>query len=432
MGQEEVVNGRSTAGPKQANDVPIAEIKLWKSIVIYIYKAIAPMKILIRQSAYIMLIPLVSFAAVSELKVGNESSIVQNEALNSTELKKPTNIFKGNLEPAPVNGSFKMKDYIIWGASVTKGDDGNYYMFASRWPKSVGMGNWVTNSEVVLASSDNAEGPYTFEKVILPPRGPEFWDGMMTHNPTIQRHDGKYILFYIGTTYDFEIPSSRVSRELYGQVWNRKRIGVAVADSPFGPWQRFDEPILQPRPGQWDGAIISNPAPVVREDGSVLLIYKSAPVPYPARNKNRALHFGVAQAPHYLGPYSRVNGGQKIEIEGAKDAHVEDAYVWEANGHYHMVAKVFSKSLTGETGAGFYSYSKDGIKWILPEDPKAYSRSVVFSDGTTRTQKKLERPQVLFEEGAPTHVFFATANPTGGDIHNLVIPLKKNTDALKP
>jgi hypothetical protein len=337
---------------------------------------------------------------------------------------EPVNPFKGNLAPAPVDGSFRMDDFIVWGGSVTKGDDGRYYMFASRWPKSVTMRNWVVNSEVVLASSDKAEGPYKFEQVVLPPRGPEFWDGMVTHNPTIHRHNGKYVLFYVGATYDFEMPKEQVSRDTYEKVWNGKRIGVAVADSPFGPWTRMEEPIMQPRPGKWDGAIISNPAPVVHEDGSVLLIYKSAPVPYPERNENRALHFGVAVAPHYLGPYTRMNDGQKIEIEGADDVHVEDPYVWQAGGVYHMVAKVMDDSLIGESGAGFYAFSKDGSHWSLPDDPKAYSRTVLFRDGTERTQEKLERPQVLVQDGRPTHIFFASADPEWADIYNLVIPVK--------
>ena len=68
----------------------------------------------------------------------------------------PSNIFTDNLAPAPAGGAFRMKDYIIWGGSVTRGDNGRYYMFASRWPKSVGMKNWVVNSDVVLASSDQA------------------------------------------------------------------------------------------------------------------------------------------------------------------------------------------------------------------------------------------------------------------------------------
>jgi len=364
---------------------------------------------------------------ISILTVGLPDAVDESAsgAGSPSSLVPPTNPFHGNLEAAPVVGSFRMKDYIVWGGSVVKGDDGKYYMFASRWPKKLMMKNWVTHSEVVLAGADNPEGPYKFVKVVLPARGPEFWDGRATHNPTIRRYQGKYLLFYTGVTYNFDPPSEKCTPEQYGKAWNSKRVGVAVADSPVGPWKRPDAPILQPRPGKWDGAIISNPAPVIHEDGSVLLIYKSAPVPYPARNKNRALHFGVARSPHYLGPYQRVGGGQKIEIKGAEGAHIEDPYVWRADGYYQMVAKIFSKTLTGEPGAGFYAYSKDGIEWSLAKEPKAYGRSVRFSDGTTRTQTKLERPQVLLENGKPTHLFFATADPEWADIYNLVIPVKQ-------
>lgn len=333
------------------------------------------------------------------------------------------NPFIGNLEPAPITGSFRRADHIVWGGSVIQGDDGRYYMFASSWPKSVTMRNWVTNSEVVLASSDTAEGPYTFEKVVLPPRGPQYWDGRVTHNPSIHRHGDQYVLFYVGTTYEFDRLAERISREIYGRVWNGKRIGVATADSPAGPWTRLDAPILEPRPGEWDGAITSNPAPVIHEDGSVLLVYKSAPVPYPARNENRDLHFGLARAPHFLGPYERVNEGQKIVIGGAEDERVEDPYIWRANGRYHMVAKVFSERLTGENESGFYAYSQDGIRWRVPDEATAYSREVTFADGSQREQTKLERPQVLVQDGRPTHIFFATADPDWADIYNLVIPV---------
>ena len=142
-----------------------------------------------------------------------------SSVLKAEDLKNP---FADQLGAAPMEGSFKMKGYIIWGGSVVKGDDGRFYMFASRWLKSADMRNWVTNSEIVLASADKAEGPYEFEKVVLPPRGPEYWDGMMTHNPSIRRHEGKYILFYIGTTYVLERPTSMIDREVYGQVWNGK------------------------------------------------------------------------------------------------------------------------------------------------------------------------------------------------------------------
>jgi hypothetical protein len=336
----------------------------------------------------------------------------------------PKNPFHDNLGPAPVKGSFRMEGYITWGASVIRGDDDRYYMFVSRWPEHMGYRNWVTNAEIVLASSNVPEGPYQFEKVVLPPRGREYWDGMMTRIPVIRRHDGKYILFYVGTTYDFERPTTQVTPEEYGTAWNRKRIGVAVADSPQGPWQRQDQPILEPRPGKWDGAITSNPAPIIHDDGSVLLIYKSAPVPYPERRKIRDLDFGVAVAPHFLGPYRRVNAGQKIEFKGMPRARVEDPCIWYREGFYHMVAKIFGDEITGETQAGFYAFSQDGMEWALPKRPQAYSRRVLFSDGTERVQSKLEQPQVLLQDGIPSHVFFATADPEMTKLYNLVMPLK--------
>jgi len=345
------------------------------------------------------------------------------QSVTATTPVRPENPFFGNLEPAPEGGSFTREDHIVWGGSVIRGEDGRYYMFASSWPESVTMRNWVTNSEIVLAVSDSPEGPFTYENLVLPPRGSEYWDGMITHNPSIHRHDGKYVLFYVGSTYNFERPTEMVSRETYEQVWNGKRIGVAVADSPYGPWTRFDQPILEPRPGFWDGAITSNPAPVIHEDGSALLVYKSAPVPYPARNQNKALDFGVAEAPHYLGPYHRLNNGQKIRIAGAEDERVEDPYIWQANGLYHMVAKIFSEKLTGQRESGFYAYSVDGIDWTVPDEPTAYDRRVLFTDGTIVEQKKLERPQVLVEDGRPTHLYFATADPEWAKIYNLVIPV---------
>jgi len=333
------------------------------------------------------------------------------------------NKFHENWGISPKEGSFRMDDWIVWGGSVIKADDGKYYMYASRWPEELSMRAWVTNSEVVLAKADNPEGPYQFEKVILPARGKEYWDGMATHNPTIRYHNGKYILFYIGINYDFDQPVDSIpTRDMYEEAWNTKRIGVAVADSPYGPWERKDEPVLLPRPEKWDGAITSNPAPVVHDDGSVLLIYKSAPVPYPERNQNRTLRFGAAKAEHYLGAYERIEGDNQIEITPV-DTDVEDPYVWFSDNKYYMLAKAMNEEITGERGAGFLATSRNGIEWEIANPPMAYSRTVELSDGTKKEMPKLERPQVLFENGKPTHVFFATRNEEN-EIFNMVRPLK--------
>ncbi|MCG6187587.1 glycoside hydrolase family protein [Maribellus maritimus] len=245
---------------------------------------------------------------------------------------------------------------------------------------------------------------------------------MATHNPNIQYHDGKYILYYIGVTYNFDQPSDSVpTRAMYEEAWNHKRIGIATSDSPLGPWERMDNPIISPRPGQWDGAITSNPAPVIHKDGSVLLVYKSAPVPYPERNQNREMRFGVAVADHYLGEYKRHGENNQIKITPI-DTDVEDPYVWYDGFRYVMLAKCMNESITGEDGAGFVASSKDGINWQIPDSPKAYSRYITYTDGDFETMKKLERPQILMENGIPTHVFFACTN-SNLEIFNMVKPL---------
>jgi len=94
--------------------------------------------------------------------------------------------FIDKLGPSVKNGGFEMEGYWVWGASVIQGEDGKYYAFASRWAKKYPFFNgYIFYSEVVRAVSDKPEGPFTFQEVVLKPRGSQYWDGRTTHNPTI-------------------------------------------------------------------------------------------------------------------------------------------------------------------------------------------------------------------------------------------------------
>ncbi len=182
--------------------------------------------------------------------------------------------------PVPRVGGFHLKDWWVWCGSAIRAEDGRYHLFASRWPKDITFHpGWMTDSEVVRAVSDTPEGPYTFVEVVLPRRGAEWWDGRMTHNPSITKCGDTYILFYTGVTHPledgprgsrFEISDPRcvVARSM-------KRVGVATARSITGPWTRYDRPILETRPGTFYSFLTSNPAPCVHPDGSVTLIFKS-------------------------------------------------------------------------------------------------------------------------------------------------------------
>ena len=108
---------------------------------------------------------------------------------------------------APRAGGFRMDGYWVWCGSVIKDDDGTYHMFASRWPKDITFHpGWMTSSEIVRATATRPEGPYTFQEVVLPARGAQYWDGRSTHNPAITRYKDTYLLYYMGSTHPLDDP----------------------------------------------------------------------------------------------------------------------------------------------------------------------------------------------------------------------------------
>ena len=336
--------------------------------------------------------------------------------------------FIDKLLPAPKRGGFAMEDYWIWDPSVIKGEDEKYHMFASRWSKKYGFGNWVTNSEIIRAVSETPEGPYEFAEVVLPSRGKQFFDGCTTHNPRIIKTSGYYVLYYMGTTYDSPPPAYEEnvwSNGLAHKAWMNKRIGMAYSKSIKGPWIRSDIPILTPRPGKWDASITSNPSPVALPNGNIYLVYKSSPVNY-----NPPLLLGAAMSEKFQGSYNRLSENPIFSFHSLKNKanDVEDPFVWWNGKFYELIMKDRFGHICGEEGGGIHAFSKDGINWKLSSPVKAYSKKVKWDDGTETIQANFERPFLLLENGKPTHLFAATGS--GNDSYsfdktwNMVIPIQ--------
>ncbi|WP_082198179.1 glycoside hydrolase family protein [Bacillus sp. FJAT-26390] len=334
------------------------------------------------------------------------------------------------LLPAPKNGGFHMDDYYIWCGSAIQGEDGKYHLFASRWRKELGFGpQWLFNCEIVRAASDTPEGPYQFEEVVFKTRDRSYFDALNQHNPSIKYWNGTYYLYYFGTSYGGPIPEpgDEISSDRVIEVWNRKRIGLATSQSVYGPWERMDSPLLEPRtPGYWDCTITTNPSAAILPDGTTYMIYKSR------EYAGAPLQLGIVKAPHPAGPFERLSDSPIFKFDN-EDFHVEDPYLWYADGLFHVIMKDDYKNnsggLTGEWGAGVYATSEDCIHWSLHPSPLSYTRSVTWDDGTTTLQCNLERPNLLFHDGKPTHLFLATGNGKGpwefeGVTWNMVVPLK--------
>jgi len=290
---------------------------------------------------------------------------------------------------------------------------------------------WLIRSEIVRAVSDTPEGPYMYAETVLPARGAEYWDGRSTHNPHIIRSGDKFLLYYMGSTHPFAEaePGETVEMEDCRVIAARanKRVGLAVADSVLGPWKRMDDPILPVRPGRFDSYLTSNPAPCVRDDGSMLLIYKARR--YEGHTYGK-MTLGAAEADEAEGLY-RVISEQPLF---PPEVHVEDPFIWRSGHGYAMIAKDMEGHLCGEKHGGILAVSDNGRNWRLADAQKAYSRKVLWDDGQERIMGSFERPFLLFQDGRPTHMFAAVADGPGGfreaqNTWNMVIPLLTDDQA---
>lgn len=350
---------------------------------------------------------------------------------NLIDLKKQSqNPLFHHLAPAPKTPAFECEGYWSWGSSVIKGEDGKYHMFVSRFPKSLPFHpGWMVASEIVHAVSNVPQGPYRFSEVALPARGAQYWDGRSTHNPRILKHNRKYYLIYMGSTHPFVEPTCE--QLTLSSPWcivgrSNKRIGLAVSDSPYGPWQRLNHPILDTKPETFYSFLVSNPSPIIQEDGSVMMIFKGRS--HTENGKYSGMSLGIAYAPTIEGPYTVLNNEQPIfQVDGRGEA--EDPFLWKDAKGYHVIFKDHVAKYTGERGGGVMAHSPDGVNWTVDKDPKAYSKTIEWEDGEVAMQGQLERPFILFEKGKPTHIFFATMDgpgefENGTRSWNMVIPIR--------
>ena len=269
---------------------------------------------------------------------------------------------KDALQPAVKKGGFKMEGYILWCPSVIKVGN-TYHMFASRWPEQYGLGGWTKYSEIVRASSDNLYGPYTFQEVVLQKRE-GYWDNDRAHNPKIVKSGDTFVLYYISSANE---------------------TGYAYSKAITGPWKRIDS-VAMP---------FSNPAPLIRKDGSVYVF-----------GRKSINNIRIAQgytAPAFNARYTILNDGKNL-LPGMNQ--LEDPTIWWASGQYNVILSDFRGDATGVNKNGAQYYSKDGIYYKLISNESVYTKTVTYDDGTSYTFRRRERPFVYVNERGEVTAFF--------------------------
>ena len=274
-----------------------------------------------------------------------------------------------------------MDGYILWCSSVIKVGD-TYNMFASRWPALYGLAGWTSHSECVRATSSNLFGPYQFQEVVLQKRL-DHWDKSRVHNVKIVKAGDKFVLFYINTANE---------------------TGYAVANFITGPWLRLDKPVIH----------ASNPAPLVRADGSLYVFCRLRD----SQNVNRAVAF---TASGFSGPYSVVEKGANLLPNGGE---LEDPTIWWANNQYNVVLNDWNGHATGISKAGAQYFSRDGIHYTLVSREPVFTKTVKYDDGTSETFARRERPFVFADEKGEALALFTACMPADEHARIIVQPIQ--------
>ena len=289
----------------------------------------------------------------------------------------------------PVTG-FKMDGYFVWCASVIKHKN-KYHMLASRWKSGLSFPEgYMVGSEIVHAVSDDPLGPFSFTNRVIAQRPRGSWDSQMAHNPHIIRiRDIKgdlFLLYYIGTPYNDA---------------NMRRIGVASARAPEGPWTRPDKPIELGLGGCFC------PSPMQDDDGSILMAFGHGD-----------FRIGIARARRRDGEYELLSADI---LPGVK---AEDPFLYKYGGRYYMIVsdtegkllaefnyKTNSAAAGARKGAGAQKgvmlVSGDGIDWKLDEYPKVYGNTLMYGDMSVGRAELMMHPFLLCESGRPKVLYIA-------------------------
>lgn len=151
--------------------------------------------------------------------------------------------------------------------------DGKYFVWYSKrlaedghnlFPGDHNASNGY-HADIWYATS--TDGKYWTEKSVCIEKGGEGdWDEQSAFTPNILVWKGKYYLYYTGVPKPFTNDGDQVTKSA---------IGLAVADSPDGPWKKLSAPILMcsNNPNDFDSMRIDDACLIVRK-GKIYLYYK--------------------------------------------------------------------------------------------------------------------------------------------------------------
>ena len=170
------------------------------------------------------------------------------------------------------------------------------------------------------------------------------WEAASVFTPNILVAEGKYWLFYTGTSKPYKRPFNPDSK-----------IGIAVSGSPDGPWERLaTNPALKnsDKPEDFDSHLVDDACLLVR-DGKYWFYYKGRQL---GKSPGQT-QMGLAIADHPQGPYVKHEANPVIPGN-------HEVLVWpQGKGVAAMIGTTGPKEITNTI-----QYAEDGVHFSKTHD----------------------------------------------------------------
>ena len=331
------------------------------------------------------------------------------------------------LLPAPHDGGYRALNTSSWGGTVVH-FDGAWHMIVAESLGGCGLNAYARNLRLAhaVSSSGAVAGPYVRAGDVTAPVA-------NTAHAVRDPADGSLLLFATGCGAAAAhgcppITECRAGATDLGADMSPGGAACAVptecvdddgtnvfrsaSGDPAGPWELDTSPLLDtaaPRQLHADGTIAyyCNPAPLLLENGTALLMYRDY---YPTQTFPATNVVGLARA--------RRGWRGAFDFPLGVDGHVvanftEDPHMWrDARGHFHALFHALDRWGTADAGStvGGHAYSRDGLAWAYSRE-YAYSTTVAFDDGTSTTFARRERPEAVVVDGSVVALVTGVVDP---------------------
>jgi len=310
-----------------------------------------------------------------------------------------------------IESSTNPPGYYYWDGTVILAPDGTFHMFADRWAGSAGFNpGWESSDPIHAVGGKSALGPYT-------DKGYAYSNSSFGSDPH-HGHNSQVVTLLNGT---YALIVSEVVP-----------FTIFTATSLDGPWTPCSgspgSGLSVPSGFGGNTSYGSNVSLVVRPDGNFEIIQRHGLIalsssgicgPYKAQQPTNTYPANESIPSQYS---ASIYPNKQKHSDPMAPSTVESTYtlaedpvIWFSGGQYHVLYDY------PDDRVGYHLTSTDGIhNWTdqgLAYDPRYAQQIFSYTDGTVDHWYKMERPNVVLENGIITHVTFAVSDV---DKNNLI------------